>query len=518
MRFLEGGSKMGELMRSTDWEQTAIGAPEDWPESLKSAVSISLNSGFPIAIYWGEDFTLLYNDAWSSIPGDKHPWALGKSGPVVWPEIWEGLDIQFKSVLNKGESIRQPDALLLINRYGYTEECYFDYTLSPIIAADGSVGGVFNAVIETTYRIINDRRKKVLNIFQQKLHASLSTSNAIDIIKAILNQSREDIPFSLLYFRTSASENQTQIQPLTGLENQNLERDWETLFALGDAGVKHLENLDEVLEAPERSLYDEKCKEALIVPLNIGQAKTSGYMLLGLSPRKRLDQDYRQFLETVGVYSGTILNNAYALEQVDALQHEQALNEELAAANEELAAANEELCAINEELQKTQGELQELTRELETRVKKRTEALFESEGRLKNLIEQSTVGMAVFKGDNLVLEIANPPALALADKTSQIIGLPLFEAFPEVVGQPIVDVLYNVYKTGEPFIGYEIPVMLNRKGLLDTFYYNISYIPFIEEGKITGVLPRSRTGITGYIKFSLPQKAAKNLFPPLSLT
>ena len=87
--FLLGGDQLGEMIRNTDWSATTLNAPEAWPESLRSAVAISLNSGFPIAIYWGEDFTLLYNDAWSSIPGQKHPWALGRPGAVVWPEIWE---------------------------------------------------------------------------------------------------------------------------------------------------------------------------------------------------------------------------------------------------------------------------------------------------------------------------------------------------------------------------------------------------------------------------------------------
>ena len=109
---------MGELMRSTDWSQTPLGSPDTWPDSLTSAIAISLNSGFPIAIYWGKDFTLLYNDPWSSIPGDKHPWALGKPGAVVWPEIWAGIEQEFKSVLNEGASYRRPDAPLFMHRYG----------------------------------------------------------------------------------------------------------------------------------------------------------------------------------------------------------------------------------------------------------------------------------------------------------------------------------------------------------------------------------------------------------------
>src|SRR5215217_68974 len=137
LSFLQDSGELGELIRNKDWSVTSLQSPDTWPESLRSAVAIALSSGFPIAVYWGEDFTLLYNDAWSKIPGQKHPWALGKPGAIVWPEIWDGLEQEFESVLSKGESYRKPDAPLYMHRYGYTEECYFDYTLSPIVGSDG---------------------------------------------------------------------------------------------------------------------------------------------------------------------------------------------------------------------------------------------------------------------------------------------------------------------------------------------------------------------------------------------
>src|SRR5690349_11622806 len=77
-RVLSGGGEMGVLMRSIDWAATALGPLESWPESLRSALSLCLNAQFPMAIYWGDDLTLLYNDAWRPIAGDKHPWSMGR--------------------------------------------------------------------------------------------------------------------------------------------------------------------------------------------------------------------------------------------------------------------------------------------------------------------------------------------------------------------------------------------------------------------------------------------------------
>ena len=67
--FLAGGGELGELMRRFAWARSPLGPPEAWPQSLRSAASICLGTTFPIAIYWGGDLALLYNDAWSAIPG-----------------------------------------------------------------------------------------------------------------------------------------------------------------------------------------------------------------------------------------------------------------------------------------------------------------------------------------------------------------------------------------------------------------------------------------------------------------
>src|SRR6478735_8570373 len=107
--FLQGGGAMGALVRQKDWAQAPFGPVESWPQSLRSAVSICLGSGFPIAIYWGPELALLYNEAWSPIPGAKHPRALGQPAREVWPEIWETIGPLFEHVLTTGEATRSKD-------------------------------------------------------------------------------------------------------------------------------------------------------------------------------------------------------------------------------------------------------------------------------------------------------------------------------------------------------------------------------------------------------------------------
>jgi hypothetical protein len=78
--FLNGGGEMGERIRSKDWSTSPIGTPDNWPQSLRTTVSILLNSRFPLFVWWGEDLITIYNDAYCQIAGEKHPELLGKSG------------------------------------------------------------------------------------------------------------------------------------------------------------------------------------------------------------------------------------------------------------------------------------------------------------------------------------------------------------------------------------------------------------------------------------------------------
>src|SRR3954447_11135032 len=157
-----GASEMARRMRAFDWAQTPLGPVENWPQSLRSALSICTESRFPIAIYWGRKLTLLYNDAWSPIAGGKHPWALGRGAAEVWPEIWDTIGPMFDQVLEGGEATYLEDALLLMHRHGYTEECYFNYTFTAIRGERGQAEGIFNAVVETTFRVTSERRTALL--------------------------------------------------------------------------------------------------------------------------------------------------------------------------------------------------------------------------------------------------------------------------------------------------------------------------------------------------------------------
>jgi PAS domain S-box-containing protein len=181
--LLEGGGEMGERIRAFDWSATTLGPPRDWPQSLRSALSICLHSSFPIAIYWGSDLRLLYNDAWSVIPGPRHPSALGKPAREVWSDIWHVIEPQLEAVMESGRGFSTQDEYLPMRRFGRLEETYWDYSFTPIARENGRVGGIWNQGRETTGRMLAHRRSALLGELNDRLRAM---SNPGDIVAAAL--------------------------------------------------------------------------------------------------------------------------------------------------------------------------------------------------------------------------------------------------------------------------------------------------------------------------------------------
>ncbi len=138
-----GGGEMGERIRAFDWAAHPFGLPETWPPALRMALGICLNSTVPTAIYWGPELRLLYNDAWSHIPAERHPWALGRPGKEVWADIWHVVGPQFDAVIRDAEGFSAFDQRLDMKRGGKVQKAYFNYSFTPIVDETGRVGGVF---------------------------------------------------------------------------------------------------------------------------------------------------------------------------------------------------------------------------------------------------------------------------------------------------------------------------------------------------------------------------------------
>ena len=132
LAFIQGGGEMGARMRAMDWSRLALGPIDAWPQSLRSTVSMMLPSKAQIILFWGPDFSVLYNDAYRPVFGAKHPDALGLPGREAWHEIWDSvLHELLAGVVRTGEAFWGKDLLFELERHGFPEETYFDVSTIP---------------------------------------------------------------------------------------------------------------------------------------------------------------------------------------------------------------------------------------------------------------------------------------------------------------------------------------------------------------------------------------------------
>jgi PAS domain S-box-containing protein len=168
-------NEMAVLIGSHDWSATTVGAAEDWSPALRLIVGIMCASGFPMAVRWGSDFTLIYNEGYKPILADKHPWALGRPFREAWPEVQSELLPLHQDILcGKSAGVFSEDRPLTIQRRGKVwETAHFTISYSPIPdeSSPTGVGGVLVTAVETSDR---KRAEDALRHLNQTLEAQVA--------------------------------------------------------------------------------------------------------------------------------------------------------------------------------------------------------------------------------------------------------------------------------------------------------------------------------------------------------
>ncbi len=318
---LAGGGEMGALMRTIDWSRTPVGPVESWPQSLRTALSILLETGFPMYIAWGPRFTQFYNDGYRPILGStKHPAAMGASTRDTFAEIWNIIGPMFAGVM-QGTPTTVVDFMLPLDRHGFAEECYFIFSYSPIRQENGQVGGVLVTVTETTQRVLGERRLKAMQALAARTRNAKTVHEACAISGTVLSEHPEDIPFALLYLIDSNGD--PLLECSIGLAGSD-----GPVSVSGSAGDRSSWPFAEVMRTGEAVVVDtgapgdptaSAAGRAFVLPIvEPGSGGAIGILVAGLSPRLMFDAAYRDFVIMVASQIGTAAASARALEEAEA--------------------------------------------------------------------------------------------------------------------------------------------------------------------------------------------------------
>ena len=325
-----GGGEMGERIRSFDWSTTPLGPVEQWPQSLLTLMATSIRSRFPIVIWWDHNhYTTFYNDAYIPVLGKtKHPGWLGRSGKDCWREIWSIIGPMLESVFATGMPTWSEDLLLVLDRNLPREEAYFTFSYSPIPGNSGAVDGIFCAVTETTERVISERWLRTLRDLASSASQGRSAEEACEIAASLLDHNTTDIPFAFIYLldrdRTSARLVAHSGTSLPGLAEAHA-------ISLSSSRDTSLWPLDEVAQKGTPVLvspppgewgtlpagpWPEPANAALVLPmLTPGQNQVTGLLVVGINPRRELDESYRDFFQIVAGHVATAVAGARAYEE-----------------------------------------------------------------------------------------------------------------------------------------------------------------------------------------------------------
>jgi len=152
-----GDSSMAAQMRDHDWRRSPLGSPEGWPLPLRTAVDMMLHSSFPMFVAWGPQLAFLYNDAYIPILGAHYRAALGRPFAEVWSDVWPELRPLAERTLS-GKAVYHEDLQLTLQRHGYPEQAWFTFSYAPLHDADGATSGLFCTCMETSARVLAERR------------------------------------------------------------------------------------------------------------------------------------------------------------------------------------------------------------------------------------------------------------------------------------------------------------------------------------------------------------------------
>jgi signal transduction histidine kinase/response regulator of citrate/malate metabolism len=325
LSFLAGGGELGAHIRSHDWEATPLGPPQLWPQSLKTAVRIMLTSRQPIWVGWGPDLIYLYNDAYRSIIGGKHPWALGQRTQDVWREIWSDIGPLLSTAMGGVEGTYVEEQLLIMERNGYPEETYYTFSYSPIPDDDGAAGGIICANTDDTERVIGDRQLALLRDLGAATVNARSWRAACDASAAALSANPQDATFALLYI-LHPERDDAELVSCTGLapglaaSPPIVALDDERIWPIG-AVARSQE--PRVIAAPGAARGDlpagvwnnAPTRVALFPVPASSDGGRSGVLVVGLNPYRLFDGDYRDFLTLVVGQISAAIASADAYEQ-----------------------------------------------------------------------------------------------------------------------------------------------------------------------------------------------------------
>ncbi|QRW07342.1 protein-histidine kinase [Ceratobasidium sp. AG-Ba] len=341
---------------------------------LTSSSDDSSHDTFPqTALWWGPEYVLLYNDAYSQVIGHKHPYLYGQRASGGWAELWDTLGPRMKSLM-AGQALSKTDDLMFFHSLTAAKlpmETYHSWVWVPCADESGKVLGVLNYSIDTTPKVIATRRMDCLRELGSSAMRSANRTEYYQAALTTLEQYPHELnsaPFAMFYSITleppsqdsGSAQDQSSIGSSTdgnssprmvavsaqrcgllGIPEDHPTAPNSITFSILTKrnspsprfffGPSAVDIPAQALAGTEKRGWGEHARQALVIPIIAGSGGVEvGYgmgtcklvLILGVNSRRPYDSDYEGWIDVLGSSLGQIYAGVTARE-ADFLRAEQ---------------------------------------------------------------------------------------------------------------------------------------------------------------------------------------------------
>jgi PAS domain-containing protein len=271
----------------------------------------------------------------------------GFRGP--FSEIWDTVGEIFQQCVKDGRSVLMRDQMLPIERYGFLEETYFTWSLTPLYGGTSNLLGLYNQPFETTRQNITDRRTRTLLKLGEEVALAKSVPDFWTHVLNALKTNELDFPFTLLYSVTdepdtddgeSISSESSHAMKSCVLEGAlgvpeghaaaplklDLKRSRGGFIpsfreAMTTREPKILNIMDgtlseSLIEGLQWRGFGEPCRLAIVCPIRPTTGENVlGFLVIGINPRRPYDADYEAFINLLNRQLATSLASVTLFEE-----------------------------------------------------------------------------------------------------------------------------------------------------------------------------------------------------------
>ncbi|KAI0410186.1 histidine kinase [Xylaria palmicola] len=339
-----------QFARTRDWASTPLGPIEDWSPELRTVSNLVMGSPHPAALYWGREYTVVYNEAYIAMAGRKHPDLMGSSYKEAWAEIWDVLRPTFESAWESGQATMKNDDRFIVRRDGFDEEAFFSWSIVPLVGEDGTVVGLYNPAFDNTRRKIAERMMLTLREVGEKTALARDVKSFWSQVNQGLEYNEDDVPFNLVYSVMEDQESdicsmhsgswmnppQLSLEASLGVppghpclvDSLDLKTSNEGFAPYMRESMSNL-GRPVTLSAEHGTLPEglmdglnwrgggQPCRSIVIFPVHptTGSESVVGFIVMGVNPRRPYDEDYQLFINLLSRQLATSLASVVLFEE-----------------------------------------------------------------------------------------------------------------------------------------------------------------------------------------------------------